>query len=71
VLKKLQRPLLVAHLRQINRELSPDHLAFQIARTTISPNYLKEFFWSQTARSWWYLQTYLPNQEKKRAANRV
>jgi hypothetical protein len=26
------------------RELSPDHLAFQITRTTISPNYLGEEF---------------------------
>jgi hypothetical protein len=28
----------------MNREPSPDHLAFQIARTTISPNYLGEEF---------------------------
>jgi hypothetical protein len=34
----------VAHHHQINREPSPDRLAFQIARTTISPNYPgKEF----------------------------
>jgi hypothetical protein len=32
----------VAHRRQLNREPSPDRLAFQIARTTISPNYLGE-----------------------------
>jgi hypothetical protein len=31
-----------AHRRQLNREPSPDRLAFQIARTTISPNYLGE-----------------------------
>jgi hypothetical protein len=30
----------VAHRRrQLNQESSPDHLAFQITRTTISPNY--------------------------------
>jgi hypothetical protein len=39
VLKKLRRPLTAAHHHQLNREMSPDHLAFQIARTTISPNY--------------------------------
>jgi hypothetical protein len=44
VFKKLRRPLLVAHHRQINREPSPDRLAFQIARTTISPNYPGEMF---------------------------
>jgi hypothetical protein len=39
VLKKLRRPLTTAHRRQFNREPSPDRLAFQIACTTISPNY--------------------------------
>jgi hypothetical protein len=39
VLKKLRRPLTAAHRRQMNREMSPDHLAFQIACTTISSNY--------------------------------
>jgi hypothetical protein len=39
VLKKLRRPLTAAYRRQMNREPSPDRLAFQIARTTISPNY--------------------------------
>jgi hypothetical protein len=39
VLKKLRRPLTAAHRRQLNREPSPDLLAFQIARTTISSNY--------------------------------
>jgi hypothetical protein len=34
----------MAHLRQINREPSPDRLAFQIARTTISLNYTGEVF---------------------------
>jgi hypothetical protein len=34
MLKKLHRPLIAAHRRQINREPSPDRLAFQIARTT-------------------------------------
>jgi hypothetical protein len=42
VLKKLRRPLTAAHRRQMNREPSPDRLAFQIARTTISSNYLGE-----------------------------
>jgi hypothetical protein len=42
VLKKLRRPLIVAHHRQLNRESSPDHLAFQIARRTVSPNYPEE-----------------------------
>jgi hypothetical protein len=32
----------VAHRRQLNRETSPNCLAFQIARTTISPNYQGE-----------------------------
>jgi hypothetical protein len=39
VLKKLHRPLTTAHRRQLDWETSPDRLAFQIARTTISPNY--------------------------------
>jgi hypothetical protein len=39
VLKKLRRPLTAAHRRQMNREPSPDRLAFQITRTTISLNY--------------------------------
>jgi hypothetical protein len=34
----------VAHRRQINRGPSPVRLAFQIARTTISPNYPGEVF---------------------------
>jgi hypothetical protein len=44
VLKKLRRPLTTAHRRQNNREPSPDRLAFQIARTTISSNYPGEEF---------------------------
>jgi hypothetical protein len=44
VLKKLWRPLTMAHRRQMNREPSPDCLAFQIDRTTISPNYPREEF---------------------------
>jgi hypothetical protein len=28
----------------MNQESSPDHLAFQVAHTTISPNYLGEEF---------------------------
>jgi hypothetical protein len=42
VLKKLRRPLTAAYRRQMNRETSSGRLAFQIARTTISPNYLGE-----------------------------
>jgi hypothetical protein len=34
----------MAHRRQVNREPSPDCLAFQIACTIISPNYLGEVF---------------------------
>jgi hypothetical protein len=44
ILKKLRQPLTADHHRQMNREPSPDRLAFQIARTTISPNYLGEEF---------------------------
>jgi hypothetical protein len=44
VLKTLRRPLTTAHCRHLNRETSPDRLAFQIARTTISSNYLGEEF---------------------------
>jgi hypothetical protein len=39
VLKKLRRPLTAAYRCQINQESSPDRLAFQIACTTISPDY--------------------------------
>jgi hypothetical protein len=38
VLKKLHRPLIMTHGRQINHASSPDRGTFQIARTTISPN---------------------------------
>jgi hypothetical protein len=44
VLEKFRRPLTAAHRRQLNRETSPDRLAFQIAHTTISPNYPGEEF---------------------------
>jgi hypothetical protein len=37
--KKLCRPLIAAHCRRLNQESSPDRLAFQVAHTTISPNY--------------------------------
>jgi hypothetical protein len=44
VLKKLRRPLTTAHRRRMNQESSSDRLAFQVAHTTISPNYPgKEF----------------------------
>jgi hypothetical protein len=39
VLKKFRRPLTAAHRRRLNQESSPDRLAFQVAHTTISPNY--------------------------------
>jgi hypothetical protein len=39
VLKKFCRPLTVAHRRWLNQESSPDRLTFQVAHTTISPNY--------------------------------
>jgi hypothetical protein len=39
VLKKFRQPLTAAHRRQLNQESSPDRLAFQVAHTTISPNY--------------------------------
>jgi hypothetical protein len=42
--KKLRRPLTAAHRRQLNQESSPDSLAFQVAHTTISPNYPGEEF---------------------------
>jgi hypothetical protein len=39
VLKKLRRPLTASHRRLLNQESSPDRLVFQVAHTTISPNY--------------------------------
>jgi hypothetical protein len=39
VLKKICRPLTAAHRHRLNKESSPDRLAFQVAHTTISPNY--------------------------------
>jgi hypothetical protein len=44
VLKKFRRPLNAAHRRRLNQESSPDRLAFQVAHTTISPNYPGEEF---------------------------
>jgi hypothetical protein len=44
VLKKFRRPLTTAYRCQLNQESSPDRLAFQVARTMISPNYLGEEF---------------------------
>jgi hypothetical protein len=44
VLNKLRRPLTTAHRRRTNQESSPDRLAFQVAHTTISPNYPGEDF---------------------------
>jgi hypothetical protein len=42
VLKKLRRPLTAPHHRRLNQESSPNHLLFQVAHTTISPNYSGE-----------------------------
>jgi hypothetical protein len=39
VLKKHRRPLTAAHRPRLSQESSPDRLAFQVAHTTISPNY--------------------------------
>jgi hypothetical protein len=44
VLKKVRRPLTTAHRRRMNQESSPDRIAFQVAHTTISPNYSGEDF---------------------------
>jgi hypothetical protein len=44
VLKKFRRPLTAAHRRRLNQKSSPDRLAFQVAHTTISPNYPEEEF---------------------------
>jgi hypothetical protein len=44
VLKKFRRPITAAHRRWLNQESSPDCLAFQVAHTTISPNYPGEEF---------------------------
>jgi hypothetical protein len=44
VLKKFRRPLTVAHRHRLNQESSPDLLAFQVAHTTIFPNYPGEEF---------------------------
>jgi hypothetical protein len=41
VLKKFRRPLTAAHRRQLNRETSPDHLAFQIPAQP-SPRTIRE-----------------------------
>jgi hypothetical protein len=47
VLKKIRRPSTAAYRRRLNQESSPDCLAFQIAYTTTSPNYLGEEFETQ------------------------
>jgi hypothetical protein len=49
----------------MNQESSSDRLAFQVAHTTISPNYLGEDFETQIARSWSSLQTYHHKMEKQ------
>jgi hypothetical protein len=65
VLKKFCRPLTAAHRRLLNQESSPDHLAFQVAHTTISPNYPGEEFETLDARSWSSLQMYHRKMEKR------
>jgi hypothetical protein len=44
VLKKFRLPLTAAHRRRLNQESSPNRLAFQVAHTMISLNYLGEEF---------------------------
>jgi hypothetical protein len=44
VLKKFRRPLTAPHRHRLNQESSPDRHAFQVAQTTISPNYPGEEF---------------------------
>jgi hypothetical protein len=44
VFRKLRRPLTMAYRHRMNQESSPDRLAFQVAHTTISPNYPGEEF---------------------------
>jgi hypothetical protein len=44
ILKKFRQPVIASHRHQLNQELSPDRLAFQVAHTTISPNYPGEEF---------------------------
>jgi hypothetical protein len=44
VLKKLRRPLTTAYHCRTNQESSPDRLTFQVAHTTITPNYPGEDF---------------------------
>jgi hypothetical protein len=44
VLKKFCRPLTAAHRHRLDQESSPDRPAFQVAHTTISPNYPGEDF---------------------------
>jgi hypothetical protein len=44
VLKKFRRPLTAAHRCRLNQESSSNRLAFQVAHTTISPNYPGEEF---------------------------
>jgi hypothetical protein len=44
VLKKFHRSPTATHRRRLNQESSPDRLAFQVAHTTISPNYPGEEF---------------------------
>jgi hypothetical protein len=44
VLKKFRRPLTTAHRRRLHQESSPACLVFQVAHTTMSPNYPGEEF---------------------------
>jgi hypothetical protein len=70
VLKNLRRPLTAAHRRQINREPSPNRLVFQIARTTISPNYPGEVF-ETTDHEVLVVSTDIPPQDRETDEQRV
>jgi hypothetical protein len=63
VLKKLRRPL-NAHHRRLNQESSSDRLAFQVAHTTISPNFPREEF-ETPDRQIMVISADVPPQEEK------
>jgi hypothetical protein len=68
VLKKLCRPLTMAHRRRMNQQSSPDRLAFQVAHTTISPNFLGEEF-ETLDRQILVVSTDVPPQDEKQTSN--
>jgi hypothetical protein len=49
----------------MNREPSPDRLAFQIARTTISLNYPREGLETLDRETWSSLRMYHPRMERQ------